>query len=325
MRIGASTCKPRRRSELYIPDMPRYRYLTADVFTDQPFGGNQLAVFPDASGVPEHRLQDVAREFNFSETTFVFPATAQAHTRRVRIFTPGTELPFAGHPTIGTAHVLATTGDVPLTGELTRIVLEETVGPVPVTIRAEGGRPVYSELTTAKLPEEGPPAPSGEALARALSLEPDDLLDGAWAPRAWTCGVPYLFVPVRDRAAVARSRVNLDAWERALAGTWAPEILLFAREGERAGSDLHGRMYAPGFGIAEDPATGSAAAALAGYLARRDTRRDGTLHWRLEQGFEMKRPSILDISADVAHGEVTAVRVGGASVIVCEGTMRIDD
>ena len=304
--------------------MPRFRYLTADVFTDQLFGGNQLAVFPDATGIHEHRLQDVAREFNFSETTFVFPAADRAHTRRVRIFTPGTELPFAGHPTIGTAHVLAATGDVPLTGDLTSIVLEEKVGPVPVTIRAEDGRPVYCELTAAMLPEEGPPPPSRDALARALSLEPDDVLDGEWDPRGWTCGVPYLFVPLRDRDAVARSRVNLEAWERALAGTWAPEILLFAREGERPGSDLHGRMYAPGFGIAEDPATGSAAAALAGYLARRDPRRDGTLRWRLEQGFEMKRPSILDISADVANGEITAVRVGGASVIVCEGTMRID-
>jgi trans-2,3-dihydro-3-hydroxyanthranilate isomerase len=324
MRLGANGCKPRRSFELYILDMPRFRYLTADVFTDEPFGGNQLAVFPDAAGIPEHRLQDVAREFNFSETTFVFPPSDGANTRRVRIFTPGTELPFAGHPTIGTAHVLAATGDVALLGELTHIVLEETVGPVPVTIRAEDGRPVYCELTAAKLPEEGPPAPSREALARALSLEPDDLLDGEWAPRGWTCGVPYLFVPVRGRDAVARSRVNLEAWERALTGTWAPEVLLFAREGERAGSDLHGRMYAPGFGIAEDPATGSAAAALAGYLARRDPRRDGTLHWRLEQGFEMKRPSILDISADVADGEITAVRVGGASVVVCEGTMRID-
>ena len=303
--------------------MARFRYFTADVFTDTPFGGNQLAVFPDATGIPEHRLQDVAREFNYSETTFVFPAD-QPHVRRVRIFTPGTELPFAGHPTIGTAHVLAAAGDLALTGELTRIVLEEKVGPVHVSIRTEDGRPVYCELTAAKLPEEGPPAPSREALARALSLELEDLLDGDWAPRGWTCGVPYLFVPVRDRDAVARSRVNLDAWERALAGTWAPEIVLFARDGERAGSDFHGRMYAPGFGIAEDPATGSAAAALAGYLARRDTPRDGTLRWRLEQGFEMKRPSILDISADVAHGEITAVRVGGASVIVCEGTMQIE-
>ena len=304
--------------------MPRFRYLTADVFTDQPFGGNQLAVFPDASGIPEHRLQDVAREFNFSETTFVYPPSDQAHTRRVRIFTPGNELPFAGHPTVGTAHVLADIGEIVLSGDSTRIVLEELVGPVPVTISAEHGRPTYCALSVVKLPEEGPPAPPREALARALSLETSDLLDGDWEPRGWTCGVPYLFVPVRDRAAVARSRINGEAWDRTLPGTWAPEIVLFAREGERAGSDLHGRMYAPGFGISEDPATGSAAAAMAGYLAKRDSRRDGTLRWRLEQGFEMKRPSILDIEADVSRGEITGVRVGGETVLVCEGTMRIE-
>ncbi|MBW8769125.1 MAG: PhzF family phenazine biosynthesis protein [Gemmatimonadetes bacterium] len=305
--------------------MARYRYLTADVFTDVPFGGNQLAVFPDARGIPEHRLQDVAREFNYSETTFVYPASDQAHTRRVRIFTPGNELPFAGHPTVGTAHVLAAIGDLALTGDTTRIVFEELVGPVPVTIRSEGGAPTFCQLSVAKLPEEGPTPPSREALAGVLGLEPDDLLDGEWAPRGWTCGVPYLFVPLRDRDAVARARVNVAEWERALAGTWAPEPFVFAREGERAGSDLHGRMFAPAFGIPEDPATGSAAVALAGYLTRRDARRNagGTLRWRLEQGFEMGRPSILDIEADVARGDITAVRVGGGSVIVCEGTMMV--
>jgi trans-2,3-dihydro-3-hydroxyanthranilate isomerase len=303
--------------------MPKFRYLTADVFTDQPFGGNQLAVFPDARGIPDHRLQDVAREFNFSETTFVYPPRDPAHTRRVRIFTPGTELPFAGHPTVGTAHVLAAVGELQLTGATTRIVFEERVGPIPVTIRAENGRPVHCELSVAKLPEEGPPPPSREEIAAALGLDVADLLDGDWSPRAYSCGVPYLFVPVRDRDAVARSRIQMDAWERSLKGTWAPEPLIFARDGERAGSDLHGRMYAPAFGIAEDPATGSAAAAMAGYLAVRQSRRDGTLRWVLEQGFEMKRPSILEIEADLAAGAVTAVRVGGASVIVCEGVMEI--
>jgi trans-2,3-dihydro-3-hydroxyanthranilate isomerase len=304
--------------------MPRHRYLTADVFTDVAFGGNQLAVFPDARGIPEHRLQDVAREFNFSETTFVFPPSDPAHTRQVRIFTPGRELPFAGHPTIGTAHVLAAIGDVPLTGATTFIVLEERVGPIPVRIRAEDGRPVHCEMSVAKLPEEGPPAPSREALAEAIGLSPDDVLDGEWAPRGWTCGVPYLFIPVRDRGAVARSRVKPDAWDRALPGTWAPEVFVFSRDGERPDSDLHARMYAPGFGIGEDPATGSAAAAMAGYLARRAPRADGTLRWRLEQGFEMGRPSILEIEADVTRGEVTAVRVGGGTVLVCEGTMLIE-
>jgi len=303
--------------------MARFRYLTADVFTDVPFGGNQLAVFPDARGIPESRLQDVAREFNYSETTFVYPASDQAHTRRVRIFTPGTELPFAGHPTVGTAHVLAATGELTLTGDATRIVFEELVGPVPITIHSERGMPTFCQLSVAKLPAEGPVPPPREALAAVLGLEPEDLLDGEWSPRGWTCGVPYLFIPLRDRDAVARARVNVQQWERTLAGTWAAEPFVFAREGERDGSDLHARMFAPGLGISEDPATGSAAVAMAGYLTRRDTRGDGTLRWRLEQGFEMGRPSILDIEADVARGEITGVRVGGGSVIVCEGTMNI--
>ena len=303
--------------------MPRYRYLTADVFTDQPFGGNQLAVFPDARGIPEHRLQDVAREFNLSETAFVYPPEDTRHTRRVRIFTPGVELPFAGHPTVGTAHVLAAIGDLRLDGDVTRIVLEERVGPVPVTVRAERGHPTFCQLSVARLPEEGPPPPSNEALAEALGLDPAEVLGGEWAPRGWTCGVPYLFVPLRDRSAVARASVRIDKWERALAGTWAPELFVFSRDAERAGSDLRARMFAPAFGIGEDPATGSAAAARAGYLAKRDSRRDGTLRWVVEQGFEMKRPSILEVEADVVGGAVTSVRVGGSSVLVCEGTMSV--
>jgi trans-2,3-dihydro-3-hydroxyanthranilate isomerase len=303
--------------------MPRFRYHTVDVFTDVPFGGNQLAVFPDARGIPDERLQDIAREFNFSETTFVYPPADPANTRRVRIFTPGGELPFAGHPTVGTAHVLAAIGEIPLAGAETRIVLEELVGPVPVTIRAAGGRPTFCQLTAAKAPAEGPPAPSVADLADVLGLAPADLLDGEWAPRGFSCGVPFLFVTLRDRDAVARAKVRTDAYARVLAGSWAPEVFVFAREGERPGSDLHGRMFAPAFGIPEDPATGSAAAALTGYLARRSPQRDGTLRWRLEQGFEMRRPSILDLEADVAGGEAKVARVGGASVLVCEGSMEV--
>jgi trans-2,3-dihydro-3-hydroxyanthranilate isomerase len=303
--------------------MPRHRYVTADVFTDRPFGGNQLAVFPDARGIPDHRLLDVTREFNYSETTFVYPPSDPAHTRRVRIFTPGGEVPFAGHPTVGTAHVLAATGEIPLTREVTHIVLEEAVGPVPVAIRGIGGQPVFAQLSVAKLPEVGPPPPARAALAEVLGLDVADLLDGAWMPQALSCGLPFLFVPVRDRAAVARARVRMESWERTLRGTWAPELFVFARDGEREGSDFRARMFAPGISVPEDPATGSANAALGGYLAARDPRRDGTLRWRVEQGFEMGRPSILDVEADVAGGVVTGVRVGGASVLMSEGTMEI--
>ena len=305
--------------------MARYRFLTADVFTDRPFGGNQLAVFPDARGIPDARLLDVTREFNYSESTFVYPPDDARHTRRVRIFTPGGEVPFAGHPTVGTAHVLAAIGEIPLAGDTTHIVLEEQVGPVPVAIRATQGEPTFAQLTVASLPQGGPPPPARAALASVLGLEESELLDGEWAPQALSCGLPFLFVPLRDRAAVERARVRLEPWEHTLRATWAPELFVFAREGERAGADYHARMFAPGLSVPEDPATGSACAALAGYLAPRDPRRerDGTLRWTVEQGVEMGRPSMLEIEADVAGGSVTAVRVGGSSVLVSEGTMSI--
>src|SRR3954464_14241907 len=190
----------------------RARFVTADVFTDRTFGGNQLAVFPDASAIPVDLMQPIAREFNFSETTFVLPPDDRANTARVRIFTPGGELPFAGHPTVGTAHVLAATGAIGLSGDLTRIVFEEGAGPVPVSIRATGGKPVFAQLTSAKLPEVGPPPPSIARLAEMLSLQPSDLRGGSYQPESVSCGVPFLFVPVTDRAAVGRSRIKVDLW-----------------------------------------------------------------------------------------------------------------
>lgn len=303
--------------------MARFRYLTVDVFTDVPFSGNQLAVFPDARGIPEHRLLDVTREFNYSETTFVYPADDPAHTRRVRIFTPGAEVPFAGHPTVGTAHVLAAIGEIPLAGDRTRIVFEEGVGPVPIAIRSSQGVPVSAQLSVAMLPEIGPLAASRDAIAATLGLDLSDLLGDDWSPQALSCGLPFLFVPVRNLAAVAKARVRMDAWDATLKGTWASEVFVFAPGGERPGTAFHARMFAPGLNVPEDPATGSANAALAGYLAARDPRRDGLLTWQVEQGFEMGRPSIIEVEADVANGQVTAVRVGGASVLVAEGTMAI--
>ena len=301
----------------------RYRYLTADVFTDKPFGGNQLAVFPDAKGLDDEQMFALAREFNFSETTFVFPPE-KGGTRKLRIWTPGGEVPFAGHPTVGTAHVLAEIGEIPLEGESTPIVFEEQVGPVPVTIRASAGKPVFAQLSVAKLPEIGPPVPTRETLASMLSLEPKDLVGGHFAPQSISCGLPFLFVALKDRAAVKRSRMRVDQWERTLGSAWASMIMVFSRDPEREGSDIRARMYAPGFGVPEDPATGSACAALGGYLAARDTRQEGTLRWIVEQGFEMGRPSIIEVEVDKAGGVIAAVRVGGASVTMSEGSIRVD-
>jgi trans-2,3-dihydro-3-hydroxyanthranilate isomerase len=240
----------------------------------------------------------------------------------VRIFTPGGEVPFAGHPTVGTAHVLAAIGEIPLTGAETRIVFEENVGPVRVLIRARDGKPEFAQLSVAMLPQVSEPAVPRARLADVLSLDVSDLLDDAYAPQNVTCGLPFLLVPLRDRKAVARSRLRMDQWERWLQGTPSEMVMVFAADAERPGSDIRARMYGPSVSVLEDPATGSACACLAGYLAAR-TPRDGTLHWVVEQGFEMGRPSILEIEADKEAGAITAVRVGGKTVIVSKGELLV--
>jgi trans-2,3-dihydro-3-hydroxyanthranilate isomerase len=301
----------------------KLRFITADVFTSRPFSGNQLAVIPDAHELPDGLLLPIAQEFNYSETAFVYPPENPAHARRVRIMTPGGELPFAGHPTIGTAVVLAAIGAIPLSGEATRIVLEEAVGPIPVTIYAAGGVATGAQLTSAKLPEIGPPAPPRTTLAELLSLDASQLQGGTNGPQAVSCGVPYLIVPVKDRAAVAAARLRMDLWETTLKRYWAPEVMVVAKDPQEEGSDLHARVFVPGMSIPEDPATGAAAASLAGYLAARDPAPNGSFRWVMEQGFEMGRPSILELEADKEAGAVTAVRVGGKAVLVSEGRMEI--
>jgi trans-2,3-dihydro-3-hydroxyanthranilate isomerase len=300
-------------------DRRRHRFVTVDVFTSRPFAGNPLAVFPDARAIPSIRLQDIAREFNLSETVFVYPPARKRHTRRLRIFTPSEELPFAGHPTVGTAFVLAATGAVKLVAEETRIVLEEGVGPVPVMIRGKGKTPTFAQLTVAKLPEVGPPPPGRTFLADVLGLDPADLLGGMMAPQAVSCGLPFLFVPVRDRDAVRRARVKMEHWESTLKSYWAPQLMVFSRDAERNGADIHARVFVPGLAVPEDPATGSAAVALGGYLATREMAADASLRYLIEQGVEMGRPSYLHVEVEKAAGEVTAVRVGGACVLIAEG------
>ena len=303
--------------------MPSIPFYTTDVFTKNQFGGNQLAVFPDARAIPEKLMQPIAREFNFSETTFVFPPKDAKHTRSVRIFTPGGELKFAGHPTIGTAFVLASIGEVKLAGKETPIVLEELVGPVPVTIKAENGNPGFAQLSVAKLPEFGPPPPSAAELARIVGLEASDVLTGEFAPEAASCGTPFLFVPLKNRNALARASARADDFAKVLHGYWTEHVFYFCNEPELPGSHYRARMFAPGIGVGEDPATGSAAVAFGGYLAKRDKRSDGTLRWVIEQGFEMGRPSMLEVEVDKRDGKVTAARVGGHSVLVSKGEFRI--
>ncbi len=299
----------------------RTRFYTLDVFTDRAFGGNPLAMFPDATKIPEEALQSIALEMNLSETVFVYPPRDPKHSRRVRIFTPVCELPFAGHPTVGCAFALAALGEIPLDGE-TRIVLEEGVGPVSVLIRGAFKKPTFAQLTVAKLPEVGPPPPGRSHLAEMLSLDATDILGGMQAPQAVSCGLPFLMVPLRDLDAVRRARVRMDQWDSSLKAYWAPDVMVFARDPEREGV-IRARVFVPGQGIIEDPATGSAAAALGGYLAARETAQNASFSYVVEQGFEIKRPSIIELEIEKTNGEVSAVRVGGSAVMMSEAMMEI--
>jgi trans-2,3-dihydro-3-hydroxyanthranilate isomerase len=234
----------------------------------------------------------------------------------VRIFTPGGELPFAGHPTIGTAFVLASTGALPR--EAAEIVFEEGVGPVPVAIFRDGDRVTHCRLTAARLPEPGPPAPAAADLAGMLSLAEAEVLVGA---ACWSCGVPFLVVPVAGVGALARCALDLPRWRDLLAGYPTQKVYPVAR---LDALQWRVRMFAPGLGVAEDPATGSAAASFAGWLAQQLPQpRDGTLAVRLEQGIEMGRPAELHVEFDRSASNITAVRVGGSAVMVAEGTLAL--
>ena len=303
----------------------RRSFHTADVFTDRLFGGNPVAVLPDGSGLETSLMQKIAREMNLSETVFVLPPASPRHTRRLRIFTPTTEMPFAGHPTLGTAFLLAAIGEVALEGEVTDIVFEEGVGPVPVRILAREGHPVRVELEAAHPPEPGPPPPTREAIAAACGLAPEDVLEGADAPRAASCGVPFLFVALRDREALGRARIRRDAWERELADTWAPSVFLHTRDVGDSDADLRARMFAPGLGVEEDPATGSAVAALGDVVAARLPEADARLRVAVDQGVEMGRPSRLFLEVEKQAGAVRSVSVAGEAVRVTDGEMEIPD
>jgi len=304
--------------------MPAYAFRIVNVFAEEALAGNPLAVFEDARSMDERTMQALALQFNLSETTFVLPPENPEHTFRLRIFTPAEELPFAGHPTVGSAFVLAHAGRIPLQGEKTSIVFGENVGPVRVDIRAHNGKPVSSQLWVAQLPEFGPPAPATEEIAVALGLDPDDVLeDERDRPVTVSCGTPYLCVPLRSLDAVRRARISWEWWNRTMSTHWTRAVFLFSHETESKDATVQARMFAPVFGIEEDPATGSAAAAFAGYLARREKLTAGSARWVIDQGIEMGRPSRMEVEADAANGALTAVRVAGPSVVMTEGHLQI--
>ncbi|MDJ0661984.1 MAG: PhzF family phenazine biosynthesis protein [Crocosphaera sp.] len=300
-----------------------YSFYTVDVFTNTMFGGNQLAVFPHGDGLSSEIMQKIAAEFNFSETVFILPPTDKNNTKKLRIFTPTQELPFAGHPTLGAAYILGITDESLPNNNDCNIIFEEGVGLVSVNIEFENKQPIYTELTSPQLPEFSDDIPSIEELASILSLQVEDFTQDNYTPQAVSCGLPFLFVPLHDREALKRIKLNSDRWQQILGKAWASSLYVFCFDPENKGSHIRARMFAPGLGVTEDPATGSAATAFGGYLGIRETENNGQFHWRIEQGFEMGRPSFLEVKIEKIEGKINKIGVGGSSVLVSQGTMNI--
>ena len=287
-------------------------YQTLDVFTDVPFAGNPLAVVLDADDLDPAAMQAIAREFNLSETVFVLEPRDPVNSARIRIFTPTRELPFAGHPTVGTAALIAQIRAPEMIGRQDlSVVLEEAVGPVTCTVRRQRGI-VRASFSLPRLPEVSGEPPAIAVIAAALGLSEADIGFEAHRPCVASAGVPFTFVPL----------AGLDACARATPGIGLNAIgpvLLYTGESSQPGSAIHARMFAPGLGVTEDPATGAAAAALAGVLVYFERFDDGDHTLVIEQGFEMGRPSLITLGLDIVEGRLASASIGGGTVMVSAG------
>ena len=303
-----------------------YRYLHYDVFTDHLFGGNQLAVVLDGRGLATDTMQAIAKEMNFSETTFLLPAEQLGPGNidvRMRIFTPGQELPTAGHPTIGSTFALARVGV--LAPGLERVTFGLGVGPVPVDLTWKGDDLSFAWMTQAN-PTFGDPFMGPAKAAAALSLPPGAIAGTALPLQVVSCGVPFLFVPLTSRSAVDSAHVSRAALDDLLAstGSGAHGVFIFSAEPGTDRATVYSRMFAPELGVAEDPATGIASGPLGCYLVRHKVvppERAGAI--LSLQGVRMGRPSHVHVAIGVANGDISSVRVGGESVLAGEGTLYV--
>ncbi|MBI1252332.1 MAG: PhzF family phenazine biosynthesis isomerase [Alphaproteobacteria bacterium] len=291
-------------------------FATLDVFTDRRFAGNPLAVVWDADALNDQQMQAIAREFNLSETVFVRRPENPVHTAAVRVFTPGRELPFAGHPTVGTAVFLAERQHGRASNLDTIITLEERIGLVRCAVKINADGASFAEFDAPKLAEEIGPAASDAALAQALSLTPEDIGFDRHMPTLYSAGVTFAFAPVKTLAALARAKPSAGFTKDVLGVT---EVYVYARLPEESPHAFRARMFAPEIGVVEDPATGSAAAAFAGVCARFEGLADGWHTLPIEQGVEMGRPSLIGLEIELAGGLLNAVRIGGKAIGVSEG------
>ncbi len=291
-----------------------YKFYTLDVFTDRRFGGNPLAVVLDGDELDGVMMQTIAREFNLSETVFVLKPDNNAHTAKLRIFTPVRELPFAGHPTVGTAILLAQ-----LRGIDGTFVLEEGVGPVSVNVSDLSLPAPFAELSGAVMPFEEHPVPETKHVAEALGLLPADIGFDNHRPALFNAGNRFFCVPVGSRQLLSQAQAKTGSWDL-LEGQEGVGVFVYCKGDE---VDFHARMFAPRSGIIEDPATGSAAANFPGAIHKAQKLSDGTHSWQVAQGEDMGRPSLISVGADIVESKITAVRVGGRAVGVSQGQLEI--
>lgn len=300
-------------------------YLHLDVFADEAFAGNQLAVFTEAQGLDSNRMQRIANEMNFAETTFVFPPESPDTNARVRIFTPARELPMAGHPTIGTTFALAASGH--LAAGAQKVTLGLGVGPTPVFLEWTNGRLTFAWMRQA-IPRFGFIADHVHTLARALGVEEHDILDTGLPVQQLSSGVPFLFVPMATRSAVNRAQLDRAALLNFFEANGQPEhpVFLFSLERGPDDATAFSRMFAPLFGVAEDPATGGASGPLGAYLLAKGavTPKQATRMLSL-QGVAMGRPSRIAISVSTHNGEISEVRVGGTCVSLGSGFLELSE
>jgi trans-2,3-dihydro-3-hydroxyanthranilate isomerase len=299
------------------------RYTTVDVFTEHMFGGNPLAVVLDAQSLSPIQMQAIAAEFNYAETTFVLPPRDPKHTAQVRIFTPRSEVPFAGHPNVGTAYVLARAMAAAGQKLPERFDFEEIAGIVAVRILREGEKVTGAELTAPEPLSRGAEV-TAQIAAACLSLPAAEIRAAVHAPQVVSVGLPFLVAELATRAALTRSRPDAAAHEKYLPGIGVDAIFAYVRERDDAGTGvLHARMYAPLDGIPEDPATGSATAATLALLTDLAPEGDIECRWRVHQGDDMGRPSILLGATAKRAGALMYVRVGGRCAPVMTGTLNV--
>lgn len=304
----------------------KYQYYIADVFTQQIFGGAQIAVFPHAGGLNKERMQLVARELNLSVTVFIFHRDKQSSKRVMRIFSPQGEIDFAGHPIIAAAFVLAHCGDIQLSEPITPMVFEQSTGEVKVNISAEHGKPSFVQFSRNVKSAVDYFAPSDVELASFLSLQPSELDHKKYTTRLVSCGVPYLIVPVWRYESVRKARFNYSAWSSSAAPqTAAQEILLFSPKTPYADADFNARLLGPRIGIHEDPPVGNAMPAFASYLCSFEFMQKGTYTFAVDRGEPGNRRSVLNLEMDHKGEDTLTIRVGGAAVMVAEGVMTIPD